>query len=135
MFILPCFHLQLQCNCICHRLENHFIKFGKIVHKLIVSSYSMRVKEFSHGEIKCFFFFFFFFNDFSGLRIRYMEVSRLEVESELPLLACATATATQDPSLACDLHHSSWQHRILNPLRGARFLTFILMDTSWVHYH
>ena len=21
-----------------------------------------------------------------------------------------TATATQDPSLVCDLHHSSWQH-------------------------
>ena len=25
-----------------------------------------------------------------------------------------------DPSLVCDLHHSSWQHQILNPLSKAR---------------
>ena len=30
--------------------------------------------------------------------------------------ACNTATATQNPSLICDLHHSSWQRHILNPL-------------------
>ena len=28
--------------------------------------------------------------------------------------------AKQDPSCLCYLHHSSWQHQILNPLREAR---------------
>ena len=42
-----------------------------------------------------------------------MEVPRLGVESELQLL---DATATWDPSFICDLHHSSWQCQILNPL-------------------
>ena len=46
-----------------------------------------------------------------------MEVSRLWVESELQLPA--TATATQDPSCICDLHCSSWQGQILNPLSEA----------------
>ena len=35
-----------------------------------------------------------------------------------------------DPSHTCDLHHSSWQHQILNPLGEARDRTCILMDTS-----
>ena len=45
-----------------------------------------------------------------------------------------TATATPDLSCVYDLHHSSWQHRILNPLSKARDQTCILMDTSQVHY-
>ena len=52
--------------------------------------------------------------------LRHMEVPRLGVESELQLLACARATATQDPSRICTLHHSSWQCRILNPLSEAQ---------------
>ena len=42
------------------------------------------------------------------------------VQSELQPLAYATATVTQDPSQVCDLHHSSWQRWILNPLSEAR---------------
>ena len=61
-----------------------------------------------------------------------MEVSRLGVESELQLPAYATATATWDPSLVFDVHHSSWQHRILNPLSEARDQTHILTDTSQI---
>ena len=34
--------------------------------------------------------------------------------------AVATATAMQDPSHVCDLHHSSQQCQILNPLSKAR---------------
>ena len=33
----------------------------------------------------------------------------------------------------CDLHYSSQQHWILNPLSEARDRTHILMDTSQVH--
>ena len=39
-----------------------------------------------------------------------------------------------DLSQVFDLHHSSWQHQILNPLSEARDGTHILMGTSWVHY-
>ena len=49
-----------------------------------------------------------------------MEVSRLGVEFELQLLAYTTAKAMRDPSSVCDLHHSLWQHQILNPLSESR---------------
>ena len=62
----------------------------------------------------------------------HMEVPRLGVQSELQLPAYTTATATQDPSCICDLHHSSQQRRILNPLSRAGDGTHILMDTSQV---
>ena len=44
------------------------------------------------------------------------EVPRLGAESELQLLAYIIATAMPDPSLIYDLHHSSWQCWIFNPL-------------------
>ena len=49
-----------------------------------------------------------------------MEVLGLGVESELQLLAYATTTATPNLSCICDLYHSLWQRRILNPLSKAR---------------
>ena len=65
-----------------------------------------------------------------------MEVSRLGVESELQLPAYTTATAMgPDSSRVHNLHHSSWQRRITNPLREARDQTHILMDPSQVRYH
>ena len=70
---------------------------------------------------------------FLGLFLRHMEVPRLEVKLELQLPAYSTATAMQDPSHVCDLHHSSWQCWVLNPLSEAGDRTCILMDTSWVH--
>ena len=63
-----------------------------------------------------------------------MEVPRLGVESELQLLATATATARPNPSSICDPHCSSQQCRILNPLIEARDQTGLLMDISQVHY-
>uniref|UniRef100_A0A8D1EK64 Lysosome-associated membrane glycoprotein 3 n=1 Tax=Sus scrofa TaxID=9823 RepID=A0A8D1EK64_PIG len=39
--------------------------------------------------------------------------------------AYARATATGDPSCVCNLHHSLWQHRILNPLSKASGRVFI----------
>ena len=81
-----------------------------------------------------FFFLFLLFFCFLGPHPQPMEVPRLGVESELQLLAYTTATAMQDPSYIWDLHHSSRQHWILNPLSKARDQTCILTDTSWVHY-
>ena len=48
-------------------------------------------------------FFFFFF----GLHSQHMQVPRLGAESELQLLAYATATAMQHLSRVCDPHRSS----------------------------
>ena len=59
-----------------------------------------------------------------------MEVLGLEVELEVQLPATPIAIATQDLSLVCDLHHSSWQHWTLNPLNEARDRTHILTHTS-----
>ena len=39
-----------------------------------------------------------------------------------------------DSSSIFELHHSSQQCRILNPLREARDRTHVLMDASWVHW-
>ena len=75
----------------------------------------------------------FFF--FLGPHLRHMEVPRLGVESELQLLAYATAIATWDLSQSCDLHHSSQQSWILNPLSEAGDGTRVFMDPSWIHFH
>ena len=47
--------------------------------------------------------------------------------------ACATATATGDLSYVFDLHHSSPQRWILNPLSKARDRTRNLMIPSQIH--
>ena len=57
------------------------------------------------------------------------EVPRLGVELELQLPAYTTATATLDLSRICNVHHSSWQCRTLNPLSKARDQAGILVDT------
>ena len=67
-----------------------------------------------------------------GLHPWHMEVPRLGVSSELQLLACSTATVTQDPSRVWNLHHSSWQHWVPNPLSEARDQTRVLVDTSQI---
>ena len=78
-------------------------------------------------------FLFLFF--ILGPHVQHMEVPKLGVELELQLPAYTTATAMPDLSCVCDLHHSSWQRRILNPLSGARDQNCILMDTSQVCYY
>ena len=71
---------------------------------------------------------------FLGPHLRHMEVPRRGVTSELQLLAYATATAriSQDPSHTGNLHHSSWQHRVPNPLSEARDGTRVLADPGQV---
>ena len=70
----------------------------------------------------------FFF--FLGLLPWHMEVPRLGVESELHLLAYTIVTEMPGPSGVCNLHCSSQQRHILNPLSEARDRTHVLMDTS-----
>ena len=79
--------------------------------------------------------FSFFSFGFLGPHLQHIEVAGLGVESELQPPAYATATAMPDPSRSCELHHSSWQHWILNPLSEGRDQTHILMVISQVHYH
>ena len=69
---------------------------------------------------KSIFLLLFFGGGGGGPRLQHMEVPRLEVKSELQLLAYATATAMPDLSLICDLHCSLWQCLILNILIKAR---------------
>ena len=64
----------------------------------------------------------------------HMEVPRLGVKSELQLPAYATAIAMPDLSRICDLHHSSQQCQIPDPLSEARDQTSILMDASWIRF-
>ena len=84
------------------------------------------LSKFSQGTWNNTFFFFL------GPHLQYMEVPRLGAELKLQPLAYATATATLDLSHTCDLHHSSKQRRILNPLNKARDWTQIFMDASQV---
>ena len=69
---------------------------------------------------------------FLGPQPRHMEVPRLGVIQEMQLPPYATATP--DVSHICDLHHSSWQHQIFNPMIGARDRTCVLRDPGWVPY-
>ena len=77
----------------------------------------------------------FFKKTFLGLHLGHMEVPRLGVKSELQLPAYTTATTMPDLSCICELHHSSRQRWILNPLFEARDGTHVLTDTSPAHYH
>ena len=77
----------------------------------------------------------FFFSSFLGPHPWHMEGPRLGVQLELQLWACATATATPRLICVCNLHHSSQQHRILNPLGEARDWTRNPMVPSRVCFH
>ena len=70
------------------------------------------------------------FLSFLGLHPWYMEVPSLGIQVEL--LASITTIATATWSHICNLHHSSRQRQILNPLREARDGTCILVDASQI---
>ena len=67
---------------------------------------------------------------FLGPNLQHMEVPRLgiELELQLPAYTTDTDTAMQDPSCICDLHHSSQQRQIFNPLSEAR----VEPTSSWI---
>ena len=76
-----------------------------------------------------FFFFLAFF------RAAPKKVPRLGVKSEVQLQVYTTAPAKCDPSLICDLHHSSRHRRIRHPVSEARGRTHILMDPLFLLCH
>ena len=79
--------------------------------------------------------FFFFFFCFVRLNLQHMEIPRIGVKLELQPPAYTTALAMLDPSRLHDLHHSSQQRQILNPLNKVRVWASILMDASQIHFH
>ena len=76
--------------------------------------------------------FFLVFLLFLGLHLWHMEVPWLGVKSELQPPAYVTATSMKHLSCICNLHHSSRQCRILNPLSKARYRTCNLMVPGWI---
>ena len=80
-------------------------------------------------------FFLSFFFVFLELHRWHMKVPRLRVKLELQPLAYSTATIPPDLSRIWNLHHTSRQRCILNPLSKARDQTCILMDTSQIRFH
>ena len=82
-----------------------------------------------------FLFIYFLIFVLLGLHPQRMEVPRLGVELELQLPAYVTATAAPGLSHISNLHHSSWQCQILNPLIKARDGTCVLMDSSQIGFH
>ena len=69
--------------------------------------YQGQISQDIYTKIYTYLFIYLFW--FLGPHLQHVEVSRPGVESELQLPACTTATATQDPSHICDLHHSPQQ--------------------------
>ena len=74
------------------------LSFLKAIHMVILLDFEF------HRCISFFFFSVFFWG--RGANQRHLEVPRLGGDLELQLPAYTTATATQDPSCVCDLHHS-----------------------------
>ena len=72
---------------------------------------------------------------FLGPHPWHMEGPRLGVKSELQLPAYTTATAMQDLSHLFDLHQSSWQRWILNPMSKARDQTRNPMFPGQIHFY
>ena len=77
------------------------------------------------------------------MEARKLQFHRLQNESTktgqiLPwyqvALAAGDERAVWDPSCICDLHHSSWQCWVPDPLSKARDQTCILMVTSQIHF-
>ena len=72
---------------------------------------------------------------FLGLHPWHMEVPRLGVQSDLQWLVYARATAMRDLNHVCDLHHSSQQCRIPDPLSEARDRTHKFMVPSQICFY
>ena len=84
---------------------------------------------------KLWFYLFIFIFNFWLFRATPMAYGSSQARGEklkLQLLGYTTATGTRDSSRVPNLHHSSWQCQIPDPLSEARNQTHILMDPSWI---
>ena len=89
-----------------------------------------------HLIISFLFFLSFFF--FLLFRASLMAYGGPQARGRIGTVATGlhtTATAMQDSSLVCDLHHTSRQCRIPNPLSKARDGTRNLVNTSRIHFY
>ena len=91
-----------------------------------------KLSSYSVMEYSLFYLFIYLFIAF--FRATGMEVSSLGIKPEVKLLAYTTAAATPHLSHVCNLHHSSGQDRIVNPLSQPRDQTWVLTHISPVHY-
>ena len=78
------------------------------------------------------FFIFYFFGHFRAIPGAH---GGSQAVGQIGAVAAMKATATWDLSQVCNLHHSSRQHQIFNPLIKARDRTCVLMDASQIHVH
>ena len=107
--------------------ENTFYSVTKLKVLVIFNSSTSQLRSWTD--------FFFLSFVLLGPHPWHMEVPSLGVSSELLLPAYGRVTATPDLSCIGDLHHSSWQPRILNLLSEARDRTCNLLVPSWIRFH
>ena len=81
------------------------------------------------------FFFFFGLFVFSRALPRHMEVPRPGVQVEAVADSLHHSHSNTDASRIWDLHPSSWQSRLLNPLREARDRAHNLMVPSRIRFY
>ena len=100
----------ININALSHQFKR--MQLAKQIENVMLSSYVV--------SLNFFFFLSFFFLLFLGLHSQLMDVPRLGVEWDLLLQAYTTAITIQDPSHLFDLHHSSPQCWIPDPLSKVR---------------
>ena len=120
-------------------LFNYYISFNLIRPKFLAISVFIWLIDQLQDYQKYFHLLSMFVSEFFVclflvLHLWHMEFPRIGVKSELQLPAYTTATATPYLSCVCKLHHSSRQHRILNPLSEARDQTCNLVVPRWIHF-
>jgi len=85
-------------------------------------------------------FLLFFFSLFFVFCLFWATPAAYGISQAMSLIRAVSAslfyaTEMPDPSHVCNLHHSSWQCWILNPLSGARDPTCKIMIPSWINFH
>ena len=119
-YALNCFEIVVFCCSVCFLLEltvSHI--FQQITkHSLILHINSQKsVNDHTHF----YYFLLFYFWSFQG---HTCTIWKFPLQGMNWNCSCwhtpETQTATLDPSHDCNLHHSSWQQQIFNPLNKAR---------------
>ena len=82
-----------------------------------------------------FFFFFFFFGFSRAVPMAYGSSQAKESNQSCSCQPTLHSHSNTGSEQVCDLHHSSEQCQILNPLCKTRDRSCVLMDASWVFYH